>query len=82
MKATSESWKKSDILISYVVFAFLLVVRVQDIVNSFRHEFYLVEGSRHRNLDQVAKRSANSGLSRATVSEISYAQFLSKRQGC
>ncbi len=59
----------------------MISVRVQDIVNSFRNEFYLVEGSRHRNLDQVAQRCANSGLSRATVSEISYAQFLHKRQG-
>ena len=28
----------------------LVLVRVQDIVNSFRQEFYLVEGSGHREL--------------------------------
>jgi hypothetical protein len=44
---------------------------VQDIVNIFWHEFYLEEGSRHRELDQGAERRANSGLSRATVSEMS-----------
>jgi hypothetical protein len=27
-----------------------VIVRVQDIVNSFRQEFYLVEGSGHREL--------------------------------
>src|SRR3972149_3742847 len=54
-------------------------VRVQDIVNSFRHEFYLVEGSGHRELDQVAERCVHSGFRRATVSEMSYTQFLSKR---
>ena len=32
----------------------ILCVRVQDIVNTFWHEFYLVEGSRHRELDQGA----------------------------
>ena len=48
-----------------------LVVRVQDIVNSLRHEFYLVEGSGHRELDQATERCVNSGFSRATVSEMS-----------
>ncbi len=64
-----------------IFFVCILGVRVQDIVNSFRHEFYLVEGSRHRELDPAAEWSANSGLRRATVSAISYAQVLHKRQG-
>lgn len=48
-----------------------LIVRVQDIVNTFGPEFYLVEGSRHREQSQAAAWCVNSGLSRATVSEMS-----------
>lgn len=47
---------------------FWLVVRVQDIVNCFKHTVYLGEGPRHRALGQGVFGRANSGLSRATVS--------------
>lgn len=47
-----------------------LIVRVQDIVNSFGCEVYVVEGSGHREHHQALVRRANSGVRRATVSEI------------
>ena len=48
----------------------IIAVRVQDIVNSFGCEFYLVDGSGHREHRQALVRRANSGVRRATVSEI------------
>lgn len=54
----------------YVTIFNFLIVRVQDIVNSFACEFYLVEGSGHREHRQVLVRRANSGVRRATISEI------------
>lgn len=50
---------------------YVLSVRVQDIVNTFGHESYRVEGSGHRELYRAVERWVNSGLSRATVSEMS-----------
>ena len=48
-----------------------VIVRDHNIVNSFEQAFYLDEGPRHRELYQARLMRANSGLRRATVSEMS-----------
>ena len=53
------------------LFALLVSVKSQDIVNSFERSSYFVEVSGHREPCQAVLRRANSGLRRATVSEMS-----------